>query len=49
MFVCLKFQIAILEIDIQGGEKIYNKHNDWNFVFLHPPALEDIEKRLRNR
>lgn len=42
-------QICILEIDLQGGEKIFTKRPDYNFIFVAPPSLEVLEQRLRHR
>lgn len=44
-------QIAILEIDVQGGKKIYLNKDEipCNFVFIDVPSIEELEKRLRGR
>lgn len=44
---------CIVDIDVQGAEKVfYNKKVlgiDPLFVFIAPPSLEELEKRLRGR
>ena len=39
----------ILEIDIQGAEKIRNKLNRRVSIFITPPSFEDLIQRLYNR
>jgi guanylate kinase len=41
--------IAIFDIDVQGGAKIKAKYPDAVLVFVLPPSMETLEKRLRNR
>jgi len=41
--------IAIFDIDVQGGAKIKAKHPDTLLVFIRPPSLEVLERRLRDR
>jgi guanylate kinase len=42
-------KICLLDIDVQGAMQIYSKGLDCNFVFIAPPSIEEIEKRLRLR
>jgi len=42
-------RICILDIDIQGVKRIKESSLDGNFLFLSPPSLEVLEKRLRER
>ena len=39
----------ILEIDTQGALQIKKKVKDAILIFIMPPSLEDLEKRLRGR
>ena len=39
----------ILEIDVHGAKKIRNLGIRYTSIFLLPPSLESLEKRLRNR
>jgi guanylate kinase len=39
----------ILDIDIQGAKNIKEKINDCLLVFILPPSMEILEKRLRDR
>lgn len=39
----------LLEIDIQGALNVMEKMPDGIFVFLLPPSLEELERRLRSR
>jgi guanylate kinase len=41
--------IAIFDIDVQGGLAIKRKHPDTVRVFVLPPSLEELERRLRER
>jgi len=27
-------KVYLLDIDIQGAEKVYAKHPDWNYIFI---------------
>ncbi len=40
---------CILDIDVQGGMQIKNKHPDAVSVFIMPPSFEELEKRLKER
>ncbi len=39
----------VLEIEVQGGAQIKKKIPDCVSVFITPPSMEVLEKRLRNR
>lgn len=40
---------VILEIDIQGALKVKQKMPDGIFIFISPPRIEDLVKRLHGR
>lgn len=40
---------VILEIEVQGAMKIMDKHPEALFVFILPPSLEELERRLKKR
>ena len=40
---------VILEIDVQGGFQIKEKNPYAHLVFIEPPSLEELERRLRGR
>ena len=53
-FSSLNDQIALgldvlLDVDFQGAEKIKNHFEDSVLIYLLPPSLEVLEKRLRGR
>ncbi len=39
----------ILEIEVQGAKQVKEKMPDATSIFIMPPSLEDLEKRLRGR
>lgn len=39
----------VMDIDVQGAEKIRKKKEDTVAVFLLPPTLKEAEKRIKNR
>lgn len=41
--------VAIFDIDVQGGQAIKRKHPDAVLVFVLPPSMEELERRLRGR
>lgn len=41
--------IVLLEIDTQGAQKIKNKYPHIPSIFIAPPSLETLEKRLKTR
>lgn len=42
-------QQIILEIDIQGAEQVKASMPDANLIFIAPPSLEELKKRLVGR
>ena len=40
---------VILKIDVQGGVTVRQNSPDAVLIFLQPPSLEELERRLRNR
>lgn len=40
---------CILEIDVQGGLQVMDNADDYVSVFLVPPGMEELERRLRGR
>ncbi len=40
---------VILEIEVQGGLQIMKKHPDVLSIFILPPSMDVLEKRLRSR
>lgn len=40
---------VILEIDIQGAMKAREKFPDGVFIFIVPPSLDELEKRIKGR
>ncbi|CAJ1422779.1 unnamed protein product [Effrenium voratum] len=44
-----KGQVCILDVDVQGAVQIKNIHGDFNYLFIGPPSLDALEKRLRAR
>lgn len=41
--------IAVFDIDVQGGSSIKRKYPDAVCIFILPPSLEELERRLRSR
>jgi guanylate kinase len=39
----------ILEVEVQGARQIRARREDARFLFLLPPSLEELERRLRSR
>ncbi|XP_008545222.2 guanylate kinase [Microplitis demolitor] len=42
-------KICVLDIDMQGVKQIKNTTLDPLLIFIKPPSIEELEKRLRNR
>lgn len=40
---------VFLEIEVQGASKVRKKRPDAVSIFILPPSLEELERRLRNR
>lgn len=40
---------VILEIEVQGGEKVMDHRSDYISIFVTAPSLKEIENRLRGR
>jgi guanylate kinase len=40
---------VILEIDIQGALKVRKSHDDGVFIFILPPSLQELQKRIVSR
>lgn len=39
----------ILDIDVQGAQQLRESFNKGVFIFVFPPSLDELEKRLRGR
>lgn len=42
-------QVAIFDIDVQGGSTIKSKYPGAVTVFIFPPSMQELERRLRGR
>lgn len=40
---------VILEIDVEGAQKVLKHHSDAITIFVHPGSAEELERRLRGR
>ncbi len=40
---------VVLEIEVQGAFQVKEKMPDSKLVFIEPPSLDELERRLRNR
>ncbi|MCY1031561.1 guanylate kinase [Corallococcus sp. BB11-1] len=40
---------AVFDIDVQGGQAIKRKHPDAVLIFVLPPSMDELERRLRDR
>jgi guanylate kinase len=45
----LSGELVVFDIDVQGGQTIKRKHPDAVLVFVLPPSVEELERRLRAR
>lgn len=41
--------ITILKIDVQGALEVMDKRRDVISIFIMPPSLEELERRIRDR
>ena len=41
--------IAVFDIDVQGGQSIQRRHPEAVLVFVLPPSMAELERRLRER
>ena len=41
--------IAVFDIDVQGGQSIRARHPEAVLVFILPPSMAELERRLRER
>lgn len=41
--------ICLLDIDIQGAQNVKKSSLDAYYLFIAPPSMEELEKRLRGR
>lgn len=42
-------RLVVFDIDVQGGQQIKARHPEAAAVFVLPPSLEELERRLRGR
>merc|ERR1719203_1868018 len=44
-------KICVLDIDVQGAKSIHEQKawSDTKFIFVNPPSMEELERRLRGR
>jgi guanylate kinase len=42
-------KVCILDVDVQGALNIMKEHPDAVTIFIEPPSIEELEKRLRKR
>jgi guanylate kinase len=42
-------RVSVLDVDVQGVQKIKAAGLSANFLFISPPSLESLERRLRAR
>lgn len=42
-------RIAVLNVDVQGALSVMERRPDALSVFVHPPSLEELERRIRRR
>lgn len=44
-----KGDVVLLEIEVQGAREVMKKCEGCHSVFIEPPSLEELERRLRGR
>jgi len=42
-------KVCILDVDVQGAEAVKRTQLGAAFVFISPPSMEELERRLRGR
>ncbi|CAG9797396.1 unnamed protein product [Chironomus riparius] len=42
-------KICVLDIEIEGVKQVKNSHLNAIFIFVEPPSIEELERRLRAR
>jgi len=42
-------KICLLDIDIQGAQNVKKSDLDALYIFISPPSMEELERRLRVR
>ncbi len=42
-------QDVLLDIDVEGARKLYAKYPEAILIFIAPPSMEELKKRLTNR
>ena len=42
-------KVCILDVDVQGSEAVKRSPLGAAFVFISPPSMEELERRLRGR
>jgi guanylate kinase len=42
-------KVVVFDIDVQGGSTIKGKHSEAASVFILPPSMKELERRLRER
>jgi guanylate kinase len=44
-----KGKVCVLDIDVQGALQVYKKGLDCNYIFVMPPSMAELERRLKER
>lgn len=47
--VAEKERICVLDIEMEGVKQVKNSDLNARFLFLAPPSMEELERRLRSR
>lgn len=42
-------KIAILQVDVQGAQKINQANMDANYMFIYPPSPDELKERISHR